>query len=232
MSVPQQTSARADGPAPELIDIQRRLHTMLGTRYRLLTQLSDDRADTTSPGWRTYLAQDASLRRKVVLRIADREQGDTGDLHERVDRARCAASMNAHLIAHVYDALLEGASNRIAPPTTTALIIGEYFYGETLAAAMEQHEPLDSTGILAGLAHRCADAADHGISFGALRPEHVILTAEGPALAALPVGTVAEIGPTSLDSLAAGMRTGALTRAARLLGLGTWRAARRRAHAA
>lgn len=231
MSTLRRTAA-LDDAAPELIDIQRRLHPLLGTRYRLLSQLSDDDAATASPSWRTYLAQDASLRRKVVLRIANREQGDTTDLHERVSRARTAASMNSHLIAHVYDAVLRGAANRIAPPQTTAIIISEYFEGETLASALAQQQPMDMTTILAGLAHRVAEAADHGISFGALRPEHVVLTAEGPAIAALPVGTVPEIGPTSLDALAASMRTGVFTRAARLLGLGTWRGARRRAHAA
>lgn len=231
MNALQQTSVH-DEPAPELIDVQRRLHPLLGTRYRLLTQLSDDDATTASPSWRTYLAQDASLRRRVVLRIANRERGDTTDLHDRVARARTAASLNAHLVARVYDALLEGAANRIAPPATTAIIIGEYFDGETLAAALAQKAPLDMTALLAGLAHRVAEAANHEISFGVLRPEHVVLTDDGPAIAALPIGTVVEIGPTSLDALAADLRTGALARAARILGLGTWRAARRRAHAA
>ena len=233
VSATQRTTIQAADLAPELIDVQRRLHPLLGTRYRLLNQISDEGAQTASPSWRTYLAQDASLRRKVVLRIANRELGDTRDLHERVSRARCAASLNAHLVAHVYDAVLEGAANRIAPPTTTAIIISEYFEGETLAAALAQNEPLDLTAILAGLAHRVAEAADHDVSFGVLRPEHVILTDEGPAIAALPVGTVRDLGPTSLDALAAGMRTGTLARAARLIGLaGTWRAARRRTHAA
>lgn len=227
-----QTLEATDEIAPELIDVQRSLYPLLGTRYRLLTQLSDDRARTASPNWRTYLAQDASLRRKVVLRIANREQGDTSDLHDRVHRARRAAALNTHLIARVYDAVLQGSADRIAPPTTTAIIISEYFEGLTLAAAMEQQEPVDRSAVLTALAHRVTEAAAHGISFGSLRPEHVVLTADGPAIAALPAGTVAELGPTGLDPLAAELRTGARFKPSRLLGFGTWRAARRRAHAA
>lgn len=209
-------TAIIEAPAnPALTDVQALLRPLLGTRYQLIMQLNRPGTSTSSPSWNTYLAHDTSLRRKVVLRIANREHGDTRDLHARVQRAMHAARLNAHLVAAVYDAVIQGDPSMMAPPATKAVIIGEHFEGETLAEAIARGAGLNQTAILAALAHRVAHAADAGISFGVLRPENVVLTKDGPAIAALPAGSVADLGPTSLDSLAAGMRVNPLERALR-----------------
>ena len=187
-----------------------------GDRYQLISPLGPVDA-STAPRWQTFLARDIRLRRSVVLRFAVCASGDTRDLHERVHQAMRAARLNAYLVAHVYDAIIDGDATASAPPATRAIIIGEYFDGPTLRTAIEDGVAIDRASLLAALTHRVADAADANVSFGALRPEQIVLTQDGPAIAALPVGTLNELGPTSLDALAAELSSGRLTRTLRRL---------------
>lgn len=221
--------ADLDPHAPALIDVQRRLHAMLGSRYRLLNPLGGTPAPRST--WRTYLAQDASLRRKVVLRLASGAQGSTAELYQRLSRARTAAPVSAHLISRVYDAVLEVDADRTDPPTASAAIVSEYFEGRTVAEALRRTD-VDGTDLMAALAGRVAEAAEHGISFGTLRPDQVVLTADGPAITALPQGPTAQCGRTRLDAIATLLRDGAVDREPRMPRPRTWRAARHRAPAA
>lgn len=213
------TSERALA-ATDLGEVREALRPLLGSRYRVIGELDevvlDDGTGDRVPHWASYLAEDVRLRRRVLLRMARIENGDTAGLHARVRQARFSARLNAHLVAGVYDAVICGDPSMVAPPATTAVIVAEHFHGPTLREAIDSGAHLNQTAILAALAHRVADAADAGISFGVLRPEQVVLSPEGPAIACLPAGTVADLGPTSLDALAEGMRTsGMLTRAFR-----------------
>lgn len=215
MSISEQTPTATD-----LDRVRAALRPLLGERYRVITELPEVVLDEATgghiPHWGSYLAEDVRLRRRVVLRVARIEDGDTAALHARVRQARFAARLNAHLVADVYDALISGDPSMVAPPATTAVIVAEHFHGPTLREAIDSGAHLNQTAILAALAHRVADAADAGVSFGVLRPEQVVLSSEGPAIACLPAGTVADLGPTSLDALAEGMRAaGLLTRALR-----------------
>ncbi|WP_106850172.1 hypothetical protein [Blastococcus sp. Marseille-P5729] len=214
------TTSEPTRTAAHLGEVRAALRPLVGSRYRVMDEvdevLVDDATGEPVPYWSCYLAEDVRLRRKVVLRLARIEHGDTAGLHARVRQARFGARLNAHLVAGVYDAVIHGDPSLIAPPATAAVIVSEHFQGPTLREAIDSGAHLNQSAILAALAHRVADAADAGISFGVLRPEQVVLSTEGPAIACLPAGTVVELGPTSLDALAEGMRTsGMLARAFR-----------------
>lgn len=192
-----------------LTEVQGILRPAVGTRYQLLARLG------TGSEWGAYVAVDTRLRRKVVVRVCTQDAGDTSDLHERVQRARHAARLNAHLIAHIYDAVIDGDETRLAPPTTTAVIVCEYFEGMTLREAIDRGEQVDARAIITALTRRVLDAADAGVSFGVLDPANVVLTAAGPAIAKLPVGALSDVGVTSLAAVASEVRTTRLTRALR-----------------
>lgn len=191
-----------DVRAESLTDVQGSLRALLGTRYQLIAHIrrpADGHAGDAP--WRAYLAEDTSLRRKVVLRVwtpQPAHPGTTISVHGGMRRAMLGARLSTHLVAQVYDAVLAPQVRDESSSSPAAVVVAEHFAGPRLPEA----GAVDGSAMLAALTERIAELTAAGVSFGALRPESVVVTSSGPAIAALPRGTVDELGPTQLHAIA------------------------------
>ena len=120
-----------------------------------------------------YLAHDASLNRRIALKVLPAEVASD---HDRMRRFRqeaiSAASLNHPSIAHVYEIGEANGLNFIAM---------EYVEGATLRAKIHQENEVLSKllRVLQHVAEGLAKAHDAGIVHRDLKPDNVMITPEG-----------------------------------------------------
>ncbi len=181
------------------------LGTALGGRYRLDAQIGKGGMSTV------YRAFDTVLERPVAIKLMHREIASDADQLERFRReARAVAQLSHPHIVTVIDAGEEppgrgGAGNGAGRDGTggggvgvngagdgggaggaggTPYIVFEYVDGETLKALVRRTGPLEITEALAytiEVARALGAAHEHHIVHRDVKPQNVLLTAEGTA---------------------------------------------------
>src|SRR5688500_11248790 len=120
-----------------------------------------------------YLAHDASLNRRIALKVLPAEVASDQDRMRRFKQeAISAASLNHPSIAHVYEIGEANGLNFIAM---------EYVEGATLRAKIHQENEVLSKllRVLQHVAEGLAKAHDAGIVHRDLKPDNVMITPEG-----------------------------------------------------
>jgi hypothetical protein len=177
------------------------LGTALGGRYRLDAQIGKGGMSTV------YRAFDTVLERPVAIKLMHREIASDADQLERFRReARAVAQLSHPHIVTVIDAGEEPppgrgeAGNSAGGDGTsggganvngaggggggTPYIVFEYVDGETLKALVRRSGPLEVTEALAyaiEIARALGAAHEHHIVHRDVKPQNVLLTAEGTA---------------------------------------------------
>jgi hypothetical protein len=173
------------------------LGTALGGRYRLDAQIGKGGMSTV------YRAFDTVLERPVAIKLMHREIASDADQLERFRReARAVAQLSHPHIVTVIDAGEElpgrgeaGRGSGGGRPGAngdgdsggaggTPFIVFEYVDGETLKALVRRSGPLEVTEALAytiEIARALGAAHEHHIVHRDVKPQNVLLTAEGTA---------------------------------------------------
>src|SRR5580692_5028945 len=159
------------------------LGTLLGGRYRLDAQIGKGGMSTV------YRAFDTVLERPVAIKVMHREIASDSDQLERFRReARAVAQLSHAHIVTVIDAGEqvdeEPADGDPARPGATPYIVFEYVDGETLKALIRRTGPLEITEAIAyaiEIARALGAAHEHHIVHRDVKPQNVLLTAEGTA---------------------------------------------------
>jgi eukaryotic-like serine/threonine-protein kinase len=180
------------------------LGTALGGRYRLDAQIGKGGMSTV------YRAFDTVLERPVAIKLMHREIASDSDQLERFRReARAVAQLSHPHIVTVIDAGEEGweaggsgggegtdagrtdagpaGLGRAAtesPVAATPYIVFEYVDGETLKTLIRRGGPLEITEAIAyaiEIARALGAAHEHQIVHRDVKPQNVLLTAEGTA---------------------------------------------------
>jgi tRNA A-37 threonylcarbamoyl transferase component Bud32 len=157
--------------------------TLLGTaldgRYRLDAQIGKGGMSTV------YRAFDTVLERPVAIKLMHREIASDSDQLERFRReARAVAQLSHPHIVTVIDAGEEVDEDSAHPGGATPYIVFEYVEGETLKALIRHAGPLDITAAIAyaiEIARALGAAHEHHIVHRDVKPQNVLLTAEGTA---------------------------------------------------
>jgi eukaryotic-like serine/threonine-protein kinase len=159
------------------------IDTLLGTaldgRYRLDAQIGKGGMSTV------YRAFDTVLERPVAIKLMHREFASDSDQLERFRReARAVAQLSHPHIVTVIDAGEEVDEDPAHPGGATPYIVFEYVEGETLKALIRRVGPLDITEAIAyaiEIARALGAAHEHHIVHRDVKPQNVLLTAEGTA---------------------------------------------------
>jgi tRNA A-37 threonylcarbamoyl transferase component Bud32 len=159
---------------------QTMLGTALGGRYRLDAQIGKGGMSTV------YRAFDTVLERPVAIKLMHREIVSDSDQLERFRReARAVAQLSHAHIVTVIDAGEEpqgwAGSESVG---ATPYIVFEYVDGETLKALIRRGGPLEITEAVAyaiEIARALGAAHEHHIVHRDVKPQNVLLTAEGTA---------------------------------------------------
>jgi len=156
------------------------LGTVLGGRYRLDEQIGKGGMSTV------YRAFDTVLERPVAIKLMHREIASDSDQLERFRReARAVAQLSHAHIVTVIDAGEEtDEDGDPAHPGATPYIVFEYVDGETLKALIRRTGPLEITEAIAyaiEIARALGAAHEHQIVHRDVKPQNVLLTAEGTA---------------------------------------------------
>ena len=212
-------ATQAETPAPdveqsdepmEIENAQSTINDICGPRYKLSRALLGASNASHQPGWHAFQARDEFLGRSVVVRLAAADRApQVASINKLVARARAMASVNEHLISRTYDAVVQ---NSTAPVTnadqrsentnvTHALIVSSYFEGPTLEDLIADESQVDAGALLESLHARLGALDQANLSLGVLRPDQIVMTEDGPAIAAPAVGSVSEIGPTDLTGV-------------------------------
>jgi eukaryotic-like serine/threonine-protein kinase len=159
---------------------QAMLGTALGGRYRLDEQIGKGGMSTV------YRAFDTVLERPVAIKLMHREIASDSDQLERFRReARAVAQLSHAHIVTVIDAGEEPQGDGDpAHPGATPYIVFEYVDGETLKALIRRTGPLEITEAIAyaiEIARALEAAHEHQIVHRDVKPQNVLLTAEGTA---------------------------------------------------
>ena len=121
-----------------------------------------------------YLAEQVSLQRKVALKVLDTDLAkDKSDVERFLREARAAAALVYAHIVQVYEVGQSGSLHYIAQ---------EYVEGETLGHRIDRTGPLDQTAfirILRQVASALVRAGDAGIVHRDIKPDNLMLTADG-----------------------------------------------------
>ncbi len=214
---PDATHVSEDEHADEPLDIedaQSTINDICGPRYKLNRALLGVRNASRQPGWHAFQARDEFLGRSVVIRLASaNREPQVASINNLVARARAMASVNEHLISRTYDAVVKDSAvkdsaERLASDqspqdkdSTHALIVSSYFEGPTLEELIADDTQVDAGALLESLHGRLNALDQANLSLGVLRPDQIVMTEEGPAIAAPAVGSVSEIGPTDLTGV-------------------------------
>ncbi len=141
---------------------------ILGGRYRVLGVLGRGGMATV------YLAEDATLSRRVAIKVLHRRFADDDKFVERFRReAKAAAGLNHPNIVGVYDWGQIGAQN---------YIVMEYVDGETLKERIRRQGRLDgatAVGIALGLLDAIGAAHARGVVHRDVKSQNILLDAEG-----------------------------------------------------
>ena len=156
------------------------LGTALGGRYRLDEEIGKGGMSTV------YRAFDTVLERPVAIKLMHREIASDSDQLERFRReARAVAQLSHAHIVTVIDAgeeVDEGGGS--TGGGSTPYIVFEYVDGETLKALIRRTGPLEITEAIAyaiEIARALGAAHEHHIVHRDVKPQNVLLTAEGTA---------------------------------------------------
>jgi tRNA A-37 threonylcarbamoyl transferase component Bud32 len=151
------------------------LGTALSGRYRLDEETGKGGMSTV------YRAFDTVLERQVAIKLMHREIASDSDQLERFRReARAVARLSHPHIVTVIDAGEEPRPDGGATP----YIVFEYVDGETLKALIRRGGPLEITEAIAyaiEIARALGAAHEHQIVHRDVKPQNVLLTAEGTA---------------------------------------------------
>jgi tRNA A-37 threonylcarbamoyl transferase component Bud32 len=154
------------------------LGTALGGRYRLDAQIGKGGMSTV------YRAFDTVLERPVAIKLMHREIASDSDQLERFRReARAVAQLSHPHIVTVIDAGEEGWAGTESWGATPYIVF-EYVDGETLKALIRRTGPLEITEAIAyaiEIARALGAAHEHHIVHRDVKPQNVLLTAEGTA---------------------------------------------------
>jgi eukaryotic-like serine/threonine-protein kinase len=155
------------------------LGTALSGRYRLDEAIGKGGMSTV------YRAFDTVLERPVAIKLMHREIASDSDQLERFRReARAVAQLSHPHIVTVIDAGEEPQGWAGAQSGATPYIVFEYVEGETLKALIRRGGPLDITEAIAyaiEIARALGAAHEHQIVHRDVKPQNVLLTAEGTA---------------------------------------------------
>ncbi len=158
---------------------QAMLGTALGGRYRLDEEIGKGGMSTV------YRAFDTVLERPVAIKLMHREIASDSDQLERFRReARAVAQLSHAHIVTVIDAGEEVDGDPAHPDGATPYIVFEYVDGETLKALIRRTGPLAITEAIAyaiEIARALEAAHEHHIVHRDVKPQNVLLTAEGTA---------------------------------------------------
>lgn len=194
----------------DIENAQSTINNICGPRYKLSRALLGASNASHQPGWHAFQARDEFLGRSVVVRLAAADRApQVASINQLVARARAMASVNEHLISRTYDAVVQ---NSTAPVTsadqrsedtnvTHALIVSSYFEGPTLEELIADDSQVDAGALLESLHGRLGALDQANLSLGVLRSDQIVMTEDGPAIAAPAVGSVSEIGPTDLTGV-------------------------------
>jgi hypothetical protein len=177
------SAAHIIGPMSETL-----LGTALGGRYRLDAQIGKGGMSTV------YRAFDTVLERPVAIKLMHREIASDSDQLERFRReARAVAQLNHPHIVTVIDAGEEPDGDPTdgdptdgdpSHPRATPYIVFEYVEGETLKALIRRTGQLEIPQAIAyaiEIARALEAAHEHHIVHRDVKPQNVLLTAEGTA---------------------------------------------------
>ncbi|HEX3108443.1 MAG TPA: protein kinase [Thermoanaerobaculia bacterium] len=121
-----------------------------------------------------YLAEDATLRRKVALKLLPERFSEDAERVRRFQReARAASKLNHPNIITIYEVGQEGPRHFIAT---------EYIEGQTLRDRLQSTEPLSVGEILdiaIGVASALTSAHEAGILHRDIKPENIMLRPDG-----------------------------------------------------
>jgi tRNA A-37 threonylcarbamoyl transferase component Bud32 len=156
------------------------LGTALGGRYRLDEEIGKGGMSTV------YRAFDTVLERPVAIKLMHREIASDSDQLERFRREARAVAQLSH--AHIVTVIDAGEEVDEAGGSTggssTPYIVFEYVDGETLKALIRRTGPLEITEAIAytiEIARALVAAHEHHIVHRDVKPQNVLLTAEGTA---------------------------------------------------
>lgn len=196
------------GDVVDIEDAQSTVNEICGRRYKLNRVLTESGRTSGGPQWHAFHARDEFLGRSVVVRMATaRNESEVASVSKLVDRARVMASINEHLISRTYDAVVQDS---VAPADsdphddadrTFALIVSSYFDGPTLGDLIADHAAIDTDPLLDSLHGRLRALDQSNLSLGVLQPDQIVITEDGPAIAAPAIGLVDEIGATDLTGV-------------------------------
>ncbi len=120
-----------------------------------------------------YRARDERLRRDVALKILPEERAGHADRRARIlAEARAAAALNHPAVTTIYEVGEEGDQ---------LFIVMELLAGQTLRAVLQQGpmQPLALIRMAAQVAEGLALAHANGVVHGDIKPENIILLADG-----------------------------------------------------
>ncbi len=148
--------------------------TLLSDRYRLDAEIGAGGMSTV------YRAFDTVLERPVAIKLMHRETARDSDQLERFRReARAVAQLNHPHVVQVIDAGEEGDDGHPTP-----YIVLEYVEGETLKQRIRRMGRLPVTEAIAyaiEIARALGAAHDRGIVHRDIKPQNVLIDAEGSA---------------------------------------------------
>ena len=121
-----------------------------------------------------YLAEDATLQRKVALKLLPERFADDEERVRRFQReARAASALNHPNILTIYE---------VGEDANRHFIATEYIEGQTLRDRMASHQPMtiaDVIDVAIGVANALTAAHDAGILHRDIKPENIMLRPDG-----------------------------------------------------
>src|SRR5437899_10916157 len=119
-----------------------------------------------------YAAEDTTLKRTVALkRVSPARRGDAQSLERILREAERASALNHPCVASIYDVFQHGED---------VFLVMEYVHGVSLRARMTARIPVHEViPIAIQCAQALAAAHEKGIVHRDIRPENIMLTANG-----------------------------------------------------
>src|SRR5207237_1052673 len=121
-----------------------------------------------------YLAEDATLQRKVALKLLPERFSEDEERVRRFQReARAASALNHPNIITIYE---------VGQDSRRHFIATEYIEGQTLRDRISSHQPMTIAEVLdiaIGVAGALAAAHDAGILHRDIKPENIMLRPDG-----------------------------------------------------